>query len=130
MKPSVLAIDDEPVLRRLMTKLLTTAGFTVRTAASGTAALASLAEGEAPSVIVCDLLMPEMSGYELVSAIRANPAWAEIPILVLTGQPNSQDRARALAAGANGYMTKPFSSYDLVDAIRGLLAPPGERRAS
>lgn len=129
MKENILAIDDDAVLRRLMTKLLNSGGYQVHTVAGGEEALHYLAQHPPPDAIICDLMMPEMPGTEVVAAIRSDPRLLAIPILILTGQANQKDRDDALAAGADHYMTKPFSSYELLDQIRRLLTDCDRRSA-
>ena len=121
MKPRILAIDDDPVLRRLMTKLLPQAGFEVTAVASGRDALALLEEGPLPDAVVCDLLMPGMPGIDVVRAIRAEGRTADLPVLVLTGEASQGDRNEAIESGADLFMMKPFSSFELIEQVRHLL---------
>lgn len=121
MKPRVLVIDDDAVLRRLMTKLLGAGGYEALTASGGEEGLKSLVPGSLPDAIVLDLSMPGMSGFEVLQRLRGDAATAHLPVLVLTGQAGSADHDRSLELGADLFMTKPFSSFELLDTIRVLL---------
>jgi chemosensory pili system protein ChpA (sensor histidine kinase/response regulator) len=129
MSRRILVIDDDPLLRRLTARLLTAGGFQVATAGDGAEGLEILGR-ETFDAVICDLLMPGMSGFEVVRRIREDPRLADLPILVLTSQGHHEDRDRALEAGADTYMTKPFSSFELQEALQRLLDPSRGRAAS
>ena len=118
MKSRILVIDDDGVLRRLMTKLLIAGGYDVTTAASGEEGLKVFEAGPPPDAIVLDLLMPGLSGFEVLAQLRQTPAGFAVPVLVLTGQVAPQDQERVMQLGADLFMTKPFSSFELLDTIR------------
>lgn len=129
MKHTVLVIDDDAVIRRLLSRLLAGHGFEVRTAADGETGLATLEDGGETDVIICDLCLPGISGIEVVRRIRSEPRWEAVPILMLTGDGAEETRGAALACGADQYLTKPFSSYEVDDALR-LLLSTGRRSAA
>ena len=120
----ILVVDDEVLTRRVVSRLLDSQGYHVLLAKTGEAALSILATGR-PAAMICDLVMPGMGGIEVVRTVRATSALADLPILVLSGRGSTHDRDKALAAGANTYMAKPFSSVDLVEAVARLLGPAG-----
>lgn len=122
MITTVLVIDDDPVLRRLMTKLLIADGHLVRTASSGEEALTHIESAPPPNAVVCDVVMPGISGHEVMTHIRADARWAKVPLLALTAQAGDAERDGALRSGADLFMNKPFSSFELIAAIRELLA--------
>jgi CheY-like chemotaxis protein len=126
----ILVIDDDPLLRRLTARLLSAGGFETATAADGSEGLALIREGEPFDAVICDLLMPGMSGFEVVREIRKDSRFLELPILVLTSQGMNKDRDEALESGADRYMTKPFSSFELMDSLSQLLEPSSRRKAS
>ena len=116
MPTTVLIIDDEIHIRRLIAQMLELAGYRVLEAASGAEAL-RLIEKTRPDVITCDIFMPGMSGFEVLEAIKSEPATAEIPVIMLTAIGQEKDTARAEALGADDYITKPFGTTRLVETI-------------
>jgi two-component system, OmpR family, phosphate regulon response regulator PhoB len=109
----VLVVDDEPDIVALVAYHLAKAGYRVATASSGTDALES-ARRERPSLIVLDLMLPGMSGYEVLEQLRANEATRDVAVLMLTARRDESDRIQGLSLGADDYLTKPFSPQELV----------------
>jgi len=125
----ILAIDDEPDLLELVRVGLTQAGYVVETAATGSEALASLRRAPA-DLILLDVMLPDISGTELCSRIRADQRLATVPIIMLTAKSEEIDRVVGLEVGADDYVTKPFSPRELALRVRAVLrrrAPSGER---
>jgi CheY-like chemotaxis protein len=120
MKPTVLLIEDNETNRHLATFLLEKIGCAVSHAHDGARGLA-LAESTAPALVVLDIQMPEMDGYEVASRLRAQPATTGIPILVVTSYAQSGDRQRALALGVADYLEKPFEPDDFINRVVRLL---------
>jgi len=120
MKPSVLLIEDNETNRHLATFLLEKIGCEVSHARDGARGLA-LAESTNPALIVLDIQMPEMDGYEVAARLRAQHATASIPILVVTSYAQSGDRQRALALGVADYLEKPFEPDDFINRVARLL---------
>jgi DNA-binding response OmpR family regulator len=116
----VLIVDDEPNIVLSLEFLMKQAGYEVRTAADGDAALAAIAEAP-PELILLDVNMPRRSGYEVCEAVRANPQWASVRILMLTAKGRDIERQKGLALGANDYVTKPFSTREVVAKVRAML---------
>ena len=77
-------------------------------------------ERSAPDVLITDLMMPSMSGFDLLKRIRADARWAALPVIVLTARSSYDDRRRVMEAGTTYYLTKPFSSAQLIDQVRKL----------
>jgi phosphate regulon transcriptional regulator PhoB len=123
----VLIVEDEPDIRNLLVHHLTRDGFRCRTAASGPEALARV-RAAAPDLIVLDLMLPEMNGLEVCRRLRADPATAAVPIIMLTAKTDEVDRIVGLEMGADDYVAKPFSPKELVARVRAVLrrARPGE----
>jgi len=119
-QPSVLVVDDEPSLVRVVEGYLTTDGFTVRTAGDGETALALARESE-PDVVVLDLGLPGMDGVEVCRQLRT---FSSCYILMLTARADEVDKLIGLSVGADDYMTKPFSPRELVARIQVLLRRP------
>jgi len=123
MKPSVLLIEDNETNRHLATFLLEKIGCEVRHAGDGAHGLV-MAESSAPVLIILDIQMPEMDGYEVAARLRAKPSTAEIPILVVTSYAQSGDRQRAMALGVADYLEKPFEPDDFINRVVRLLPAP------
>ncbi len=119
MKDRILVIDDDAIIRRLLGRLLAGRGFEVVVAADGEEGLAALEEAD-PEVVICDLCLPGIAGTEVVRRIRAQERWAATPVLVLTGEGDEESRGEALSCGADLYLTKPFSSYEIFEALEQL----------
>jgi len=117
---SVLVVDDEPNIRLSLEFLMRKAGFAVRAAADGEEALAAIAE-DPPDLVLLDVTMPRKSGYEVCEAVRANPDLAAVRILMLTARGRDIEREKGLAMGADDYVTKPFSTQDVLARAKALL---------
>lgn len=117
MALQVLAIDDSRIMRELIAAALAPAGFEVRLAHDGEDGLAALGT-LVPDVILTDLNMPRLDGFGVIAAVRRSDAHRATPILVLTTESAPDLRARARAAGATGWLVKPFDADRLVAAIR------------
>ena len=124
MANKILVVDDEPNIVLSLEFLMKQAGFQVRTAADGEAALAAIA-AEAPDLILLDVMMPRKNGYEVCQAVRANPDWRAVRIIMLTAKGREVEREKGLALGADDYITKPFSTQEVVERVRELLAEAG-----
>ena len=120
VRPRILVVDDEPEAVELVEFNLKQAGFAVLAAADGAEALQK-ARKQAPSLIVLDLMLPEMEGTEVCKILRNDPATAGIPIIMLTAKAAEIDRVLGLELGADDYITKPFSPRELVLRVRKLL---------
>ncbi len=114
----VLVVDDDRAVRESLRRSLEFNGYTVSLAADGAEALASIAQ-QAPDVVVMDVMMPRLDGIEATRALRA--AGNDLPILVLTARDSVGDRVEGLDAGADDYLTKPFSLEELLARLRALL---------
>jgi two-component system, OmpR family, KDP operon response regulator KdpE len=116
-KSRILIVDDEPQIRRVLRTSLTAQGYDLRTAADGEAALEAFRDWP-PDLVVTDLSMPNMNGLELCRKLRTH---SQIPILVLSVRGEEQIKVEALDAGADDYITKPFSIAELLARIRAAL---------
>lgn len=124
MVNKILVVDDEPNIVLSLEFLMRQAGFQVRTASDGEAALAAVA-AETPDLVLLDVMMPRKNGYEVCQAIRANPDCKGVRIIMLTAKGREVEREKGLALGADDYITKPFSTQEVVDRVRELLAETG-----
>ena len=118
---TVLTVDDSRTMRDMLKMALVDAGFRVVQAEDGVHGLEML-EGETPDVIVTDLNMPRMDGFGFIEALRQEAAHRGTPVLVLTTEVDSEKKKRAKAAGATGWIVKPFDPAKLVDAINRVSA--------
>jgi two-component system phosphate regulon response regulator PhoB len=123
----ILVVEDERDIAALVAYHLTKEGFRVRTVGSGDAALDAV-RNERPDLVVLDLMLPELSGYEILEEMRRRPELLDVPVVVLTARREEADRIRGLELGADDYLTKPFSPQELVLRIGAVLrrvqAPP------
>lgn len=124
MKRLVLVVDDEPNIVLSLEFLLKQAGYEVRVARNGEEALKAVAE-RAPDLILLDVMTPILDGYHVCETIRANPTLRHVRILMLTAKSRDVEREKALALGADDYITKPFSTRELVERVRNALGPNG-----
>ena len=118
IEATVLAVDDQPTNLRLLDAVLTPRGHRVLTAGSGAEALALL-ETEDVDIVLLDILMPEMDGYEVCRRIRSNPATEFLPVVMITAS-GSEQRLAALEAGADDFVTKPFDKSELLARVASL----------
>ncbi len=124
MANKILVVDDEPNIVLSLEFLMKQAGFQVRTASDGEVALAAIA-AEQPDLMLLDVMMPRKNGYEVCQAVCANPDWKGIRIIMLTAKGREVEREKGLALGADDYITKPFSTQEVVERVRELLAEAG-----
>ncbi len=121
MTKTVLLAEDEPNIVESLTFLLERADFTTLVATDGRQALESALELQ-PSVLVLDLMLPKLDGYEVLRQLRSNPKGKDLPVLMLTAKGQRIDRETALECGANLFMTKPFANAEIIAAITKLAA--------
>jgi len=121
MARSVLVVDDEPNIVVSLEFLMEQAGFEVRVAADGEAALRALEE-KIPDLVLLDVMMPKRDGYDLCQMIRANPDWKDVRIIMLTAKGRDVEKEKGMALGADEYVTKPFSTRELVERVKSHLA--------
>jgi two-component system OmpR family response regulator len=119
---NVLVVDDEAVLAEMVSMALRYEGWTVRTAGDGATAVAAARE-ERPDAVVLDVMLPDMSGLEVLAALREQHP--QLPVLLLTARDAVEDRIAGLSAGGDDYVTKPFSLEEVVLRLRGLLRRTG-----
>jgi DNA-binding response OmpR family regulator len=120
MSRKVLLIEDEPNIVEAMRFLLEREGWDVLAHYNGADALDVVAR-EDPDIVVLDVMLPGMSGFDILNALRAKAETAELPVLMLTARGQSRDRQLAEKAGVSRFMTKPFSNTEVLTAVRDLL---------
>jgi two-component system, OmpR family, phosphate regulon response regulator PhoB len=127
MSHHVLVVDDEPDITALVAYHLAKAGYQVTTAGGGPEAI-RLAEEQAPDLVVLDLMLPGLSGYEVLEALRRRSQTQDVGVILLTARKEEADRIRGLSLGADDYLVKPFAPQELVlrvgAVLRRLAGPP------
>ncbi|MEO8648351.1 MAG: response regulator, partial [Acidobacteriota bacterium] len=118
---SVLIIDDSPSVRTMTARVITNAGWNAETAKDGVEALAKLKESrQLPDLILSDIEMPRMDGFEFVAALRKSPVYTDVPVIFITSRSSEKHREKAFASGVQEYLTKPFNDRELTSMIRKL----------
>ena len=120
MKPSVLIVDDEPNIVISLEFMMKRAGYDVRVARDGEAAMRAI-EHRKPRLVLLDVMMPKRNGYDVCRSIRGNPHWHDIRIIMLTAKGRDVEIEKGLALGADDYITKPFSTREVVARVRSLV---------
>ena len=120
MAQRILIVDDEPNIVVPLEFLMRREGYDVAVAGDGQAALDALEAG-APDLVILDVMLPKLNGFEVCRRIRADPRWARLKVLMLTARGRDQEVEKGLGLGADAYVTKPFSTRELVARVRALL---------
>ena len=120
MGKKILIADDEPNIVVSLEFLMRQKGYDVRVANNGEDALAAIGDF-GPDLILLDVMMPRLSGYDLCQRVRENPAWQGIRIIMLSAKGRDIEVSKGLAIGADAYVTKPFSTKDLIAMVQELL---------
>ena len=120
MSKRVLVAEDEPNIVAALEFLLRRGGYEVEVAGDGAQALAMI-ERAPPDLVLLDVMMPGKSGYEVCARIRERPEWRRMKVIMLTAKGRDADEQKGLGAGADLYVTKPFSTRDLLEKVRTLL---------
>lgn len=115
--PVVLVVDDSPTIRKIVEITLKRQGVQVVTAPSGVIALAAIANTP-PQLILLDIMLPKVNGYQICQIIRRNPDYKQIPVVMLSGKDGVFDKVRGRLVGATEYITKPFEPRDLLRVVR------------
>ena len=135
MPRKILAVDDEKFIVRLVQVTLERQGYQVITASDGKEALEKV-DSEKPDLVVLDVMMPYMDGFEVLQTLRRDPATRDIPVIMLTAKAQDADVFRGWQSGVDCYLTKPFNPLELVSFVNRIFqsmdgtGPDGERRYS
>ncbi|HKL48522.1 MAG TPA: response regulator [Desulfuromonadales bacterium] len=119
-KKKILVVEDEESLLKLESILLTSKGYEVQGVTNGQAALDAIAE-EKPDLVLLDIMLPEMDGFEVCRRIKENPQTKDLPVVMLTAKKSREDMARGQQVGADWYITKPFKSVNVIETIQRFL---------
>ena len=117
-QPAIMVVEDDRIVSTLVEHLLLRRGFAVHLAADGRAATAMLDEIEPPRLVMLDVMLPYVDGFELIARIRAKDDWSKIPIIMLTSKTQERNVVRALEAGADDYIVKPFQPQELIARVK------------
>ena len=120
-KNRILVVEDEESLLKLESILFTSKGYAVSGVTDGQSALAEIRNNR-PDLVVLDIMLPGVDGYEVCRTIKEDPDTSAIPVVMLTAKKSSRDLERGRLAGADAYITKPFKSAKVLEVIEGLLA--------
>lgn len=120
MKHSILIVDDEPMTRDMLRMMLELAGYHIREAEDGLDALRQI-ETAVPDLVLLDVMMPGLDGFEVCATLRRMPETATLPVIMLSAKSAQESIQRGLAAGANKYLTKPITRQVLIDEIKELI---------
>ena len=119
-KKRILIVEDEESLLKLESILFTSKGYSVTGVRDGKSALEAIAR-ERPDLVVLDIMLPDLDGFEICRSIKENPETRSLPVIMLTAKKSSLDLERGRLAGADSYITKPFKSVKVLEVIEGLL---------
>ena len=117
----VLLVDDDPSLAELAQRVLERAGFSVRRAVDGPLALEALAEDPLPDLVLLDVMLPRLDGFEVLRRIRADARTKDLPVIMVTSFSRDEDAARGRKLGANDYIVKPLMETDFLKRIQHLV---------
>jgi CheY-like chemotaxis protein len=129
-KATLLLIEEDADAAHILQFLLAREGFDLWIAPDGLQALKLISLIEPPQLILMDIVLPYFSGFELIAQIRSKPGWCNIPITILTAKSDEQDIVRALDAGVNDYVLKPFQPYELIARLKRFLRVPAAGQAT
>ncbi|OFW58982.1 MAG: hypothetical protein A2W01_10045 [Candidatus Solincola sediminis] len=125
----ILVVDDDPMVTRLVRINLELEGFKVQEAWDGKTALKMLEE-DGPDLLVLDIMMPQMDGWQVLEKVREQDDYKELPIVILTAKVQDEDILKGWRMGADGYIVKPFNPVGLAETLRGVLSTTPEERES
>jgi DNA-binding response OmpR family regulator len=120
-QPTVLVVEDDVHIAHVLTFMLERQGYHVTHVADGRAASAHVVANPAPDLVLLDVMLPYVDGFEIVGLIRAQEAWRETPVIMLTAKNTERDTVRALDAGADDFIIKPFQPQELLARLRRFL---------
>jgi len=121
LERTAVVVEDDQIIVKLLEHMLTRNGFEVQTALNGREAVAFMENLPAPTLVLLDVMLPYLDGFELITKIREHATWKEVPIIMLTAKSQEQNIVRALDKGANDYVVKPFRPGELMSRIRRVM---------
>ncbi len=121
---TILVVEDEDNIALALEHLMRREGYALKRVASGAEAMPAIARDH-PDLVLLDVMLPEVSGYEICQSVRLDPALADVKILMMTARGNAMERRKGLALGADGFISKPFDVADLKAEVKRLLGGGG-----
>jgi DNA-binding response OmpR family regulator len=121
---TVLVVEDDVHIAQVLTFMLERQGYQVTHAGDGRAAAAHIDAGPAPDLVLLDVMLPYVDGFEILGLIRARAGWKDTPVLMLSAKDTERDTTRALEAGASDFIIKPFQPQELLTRLRRFLKTP------
>lgn len=118
---SVLVVEDDRVIARLLSHWLKQRGYKVKVFSNGRQAIENLETGEPPRLVFLDIIMPYADGFEVLSQLRAHKSWKKVPVIMLSSKSSEANIVRAFEAGADDYVTKPFKPAELMVRMNRLM---------
>lgn len=122
-QPSVLVVEDDVHIAQVLNFMLARQGYAVTHMADGRAAVEHITAQAPPDLVLLDVMLPYVDGFEILARLRAQAGWADVPVLMLTAKNTERDTVRALDAGANDFIIKPFQPQELLARLRRFLKP-------
>jgi DNA-binding response OmpR family regulator len=122
-EPTVLVVEDDVHIAHVLSFMLERQGYQVTHVADGRAAVEHVASQPPPDLVLLDVMLPYVDGFEIVRVIRTQAGWETTPVIMLTAKNTERDTVRALEAGANDFIIKPFQPQDLLARLRRVLKP-------
>jgi DNA-binding response OmpR family regulator len=117
----VLIVEDDESIAQLLEFMMQREGYAVQICRDGRQAEQRIVTGPVPSLVVMDVMLPYKDGFELIALLRRQPGWARVPVLMLSAKSHEPDIVRALEAGSNGYVVKPFQPQEVMARVRQLM---------
>lgn len=115
--PTILLVEDDRIVSAMVQHLLTRRGYNVQTAADGRAAAAMIDKIAAPRLVILDVMLPFIDGFELISRIKSKPDWSDVRVIMLTSKTQERNVVRAIESGADDYIVKPFQPQELMARV-------------
>lgn len=116
-----MVAEDDVEMSHVFRFLFEREGFDVQTVSDGRAAVEAIRNERPPTVVLVDIMMPFVSGFQVIRALRATEGWETVPVIAISGKASEEDVVEAIEAGADDYVTKPFRPKELVARVKGLL---------
>ena len=115
--PTILLVEDDRIVSAMVQHLLERRGYDVQTAADGRAAVAMIDKIDAPRLVILDVMLPFIDGFELISRIKSKPDWSDVRVIMLTSKTQERNVVRAIESGADDYIVKPFQPQELMARV-------------
>lgn len=122
---SILVVDDDPAIRKILSQSLEMEGFVIYQASDGEEALEAI-DSTSPDLVILDVMMPKMNGFDVLKSVRSSPTTADLPVVMLTARSSQEDVWEGWREGVDYYMTKPFDIEELLRFVERIFTEPHE----